>query len=167
MSLINQITSFWVFVFVFCACVSDHQKVLDPFSTVDAEELFFKNIRQSDYKTQEIQVAGLNIFTHKEADEKDELAVKLVQNWREDKAYVMVETSLFEAPFTLYNVAAADSVLFTGESLDNHLACFEFICASISDEKTLFWDANRTDEVAVPQYFIVVFKDFKKLTSRK
>ena len=85
------------------ACNADQIKKVDfeelDFETDDASELFFKNIRQSSYLTEENTEAGVFLFRHKEwpiADDGPVFVPVIVFNWRQDKAYMMIEWVSFE-----------------------------------------------------------------------
>lgn len=61
------------------------------FQTRDDSELWFKNIRQSNYDLQEEKEARINIFRHKKRDENDNLNVAIAHNWVNDMAFIMLE----------------------------------------------------------------------------
>ncbi|CAD5269471.1 MULTISPECIES: hypothetical protein [unclassified Imperialibacter] len=86
-------------VFFLLACNVDKGKKVDveklDFKTTDRSELFFKNMRQSAYTTTEQQEAGVYLYTHKTWD-KDSLSPvvpTIVFNWRQDRAYLMLNWS--------------------------------------------------------------------------
>jgi hypothetical protein len=74
---------------------------LDPyevrFKTTDASKLFFKNTRRSFYKLEELQDAKLEVFRWKKSldDEFPQLHLALVNNWRYDEAYLLIEPNTF------------------------------------------------------------------------
>lgn len=62
------------------------------FKTTDASEIYFKNIRQSEYQLTELQEEGFNVFQMPELKIDSIIQPKILHNWRMDKAYF----SLFE-----------------------------------------------------------------------
>ena len=80
------------------ACHPDKQRridITDPkFTTSDASELFFKNIRQSYYQKTEMKEAKLDVYKIKENildDTHPQLNPTIVINWRYDEAYLLLE----------------------------------------------------------------------------
>lgn len=64
------------------------------FATDDASKLFFKNIRQLYYDLEEMEVAKLKVFRLKKRDlstEQPIINLALVDNWRYDEAYLLLE----------------------------------------------------------------------------
>lgn len=91
---------YWVVVFVLLvACKMDSDKAIDrekfTFKTGDDTEIFFKNIRQSDYELEENTAAKFNVFRHEDRLEDAAPAINLaiVINYLQDEAYLLVETS--------------------------------------------------------------------------
>jgi len=74
---------------------------LDPnevrFETTDASKLFFKNTRRSFYKLEEIPDAKLEVFRWKGEwnNALPQLTLALVNNWRYDEAYLLIEPNAF------------------------------------------------------------------------
>jgi hypothetical protein len=71
----------------------------NKYFTTDANELFFQNVRKSSYTVQELKEAGMNIYILKGMEEQ-KIKPRLVHNWREDRAYLMIE---FETPIEVFN----------------------------------------------------------------
>lgn len=154
---------FLVLVSGMLGCNQPSSKERDPHFTSDAEELFFKNLRQSDYDLTENQAAGLNVYVHKNQSDQDPLTIKLIHNWRNDQAFILLEW-LLEAP-TINLSTKGDQVLWTGESMQNHWQVAEFIYSHHASGDTI-----RVDEktlLTVADYHITTIKDFKKLTSSR
>ena len=78
-------------------CGQLEDKSLDPFevsfSTNDASKLFFKNTRQMQYQLEELETAKLHTYRWKEElnEEIPQLHLVLVNNWRYDEAYLLLE----------------------------------------------------------------------------
>lgn len=81
------------------ACKMDSDKTIDrdkfTFKTGDDTELFFKNVRQSDYDLEENKAAKFNVFRHEDRARGAEVAINIaiVVNYLNDEAYLLVEPS--------------------------------------------------------------------------
>jgi hypothetical protein len=113
-------------VFFLLACNVDKGKKVDieklDFETTDRSEIFFKNMRQSAYTTTEEQEAGVYLYTHKtwDNDSLSPVVPTIVFNWRQDRAYLMLNWSE-----EWRNMKEID-VTVSGDSLpDYHLAYAE------------------------------------------
>lgn len=82
------------------ACSGDQEKRVSRenvrFTTSDASELFFKNVRQTAYDKQGLAGSDIEIFRLKDRPTDEDhpvvnLAIAL--NWMHDQAYVVVETN--------------------------------------------------------------------------
>ncbi len=78
------------------ACHPDKNKQIDltkpKFTTSDASELFFKNIRQSYYEKSEIKASKLDVYRIKDSPQESmPLFPTIVINWRYDEAYLLLE----------------------------------------------------------------------------
>jgi hypothetical protein len=75
------------------ACHPDKDKLIDidniRTTTTDASELFFKNVRQSDYALEENKEAKMNSFQLKDWPDSSLCTVKVILNWYTDNAYLM------------------------------------------------------------------------------
>lgn len=83
-------------------CNPDKQTKVDQgditFSTDQSSKLFFKNVRQVYYEVEEMDAAKLTVFRHKQRDISTELPIinlAIVDNWRYDEAYVLLEPNDF------------------------------------------------------------------------
>jgi hypothetical protein len=91
-------TVFGLLVLVLVACNPDKQTQVDQseitFKTTDSSKLYFKNIRQSYYDLEEMEAAKLEIFRFKkraQGDERPVINLSIVNNWRYDEAYILLE----------------------------------------------------------------------------
>jgi len=89
---------YWVVVLILLvACKLDSDKAIDrekfTFKTGDDTELFFKNVRQSNYYLEENKAAKFNVFRHEDRLEDVAPAINLaiVINYLQDEAYLLVE----------------------------------------------------------------------------
>lgn len=86
---------------VLLSCGQLENDALDPnevqFSTNDASKLFFKNTRRMDYGLEVNEAAKLEVYRWKEAldPSKPQLGLALVNNWRYDEAYLLLEPNEF------------------------------------------------------------------------
>lgn len=83
---------------VLVACNPDKQTQVDQseitFKTTDSSKLYFKNIRQSYYDLEEMEAAKLEVFRFKkraQGDERPVINLSIVNNWRYDEAYLLLE----------------------------------------------------------------------------
>ena len=81
-------------------CTIDRDKAVDrdkfDFKTGDDTELFFKNVRQSEYALEENEASGFRIFRHRERVQSDSLPLlnlSIVINVLKDEAYLFLEPS--------------------------------------------------------------------------
>lgn len=156
--------SILVTVFIL-GCQPKEALTQDPFKTLDAEELFFKNVRLSDYQVIENKAAGMNIYTHQSFTNEEDLILKLVQNWRDDQAYVMIDWPSGEGETTLFS--ANDSITWSGASMLNHLRTAQFIFDHSLNNDDIYMGSKNAVALKIPDHFIITMKDFKKLTSKK
>lgn len=64
------------------------------FKTDEASKLFFKNVRKNYYDLEELPEAKLEVYRFKKrllSEEKPLLDIALVNNWRYDEAYILIE----------------------------------------------------------------------------
>ncbi len=101
------------------SCNIDRDKSVDrekfKFRTGDDTELFFKNVRQSDYNLEENQAAGLRVFRHENIQPADSVPVivpAIVMNVLQDEAYILLEPANgleAEDPLTIVLIGSTDS----------------------------------------------------------
>ena len=99
------------------ACNLDKSTQVDEnqakFTTSDASELFFKNVRQVRYDHQEIPESKLNIFRIDErssAEDYPVLNLAIAVNWRYDEAYLLTEPNEYLQSLDTIQVHWQDSV---------------------------------------------------------
>lgn len=173
---------YFVFLLILLqACNTDQYKKVDleepDFETDDASELFFKNIRQSSYLVEENTAAGLFLFRHKEWPEAEEGALfvpVIVFNWRQDKAYMLIEWLSLEEddmPIELlvHREQEAQSITYTTGNMKEQLLLLARIYNAIIDGASIMIIKDgepppffRTDKQR--QLFRVVMFDYFRLT---
>lgn len=89
-------------ILVLSACNPDKNKEVDQttisFTTNDASKLFFKNLRQPYYDKEEMAVAKLDVYRLKKrntTNERPVINLAIVNNWRYDEAYLLLEPNSF------------------------------------------------------------------------
>ena len=99
------------------ACNLDKNTQVDEtqakFTTSDASELFFKNMRQVRYDQQEMAEAKLNVFRlgdRSEAEDYPVLNLAIVINWRYDEAYLLLEPNAYLQKMDSIQVTWQDTV---------------------------------------------------------
>ncbi|MGK7389485.1 MAG: hypothetical protein ACNS60_04015 [Candidatus Cyclobacteriaceae bacterium M2_1C_046] len=91
-------SSFLIIAIIFISCTIDRDKKVDRekllFKTGDDTELFFKNVRASDYEKEEKKETRWEIYRHEDLYEEDDslsINVAIIINILNDEAYIMVE----------------------------------------------------------------------------
>lgn len=87
---------------IFSACNPDKTKRVSAeggkFSTSDASELFFKNVRQLYYDKTTMKDATLDVYRIKDRNKSEDhpvLNLSIVMNWRHDEAYLLTEPNSY------------------------------------------------------------------------
>ena len=134
----------------------------DFFNTTDSGELFFHNLRKSEYLIEENKAARLRIYSHKDQQDTSLIAIKLIHNWREDKAYLMLSIDSMddEIPF----LTPSDTIVFTGQNIQNHFDCAHFLYRAHMNEQPVL---VKNDSLNIHESFIMTMKDFLQLVSKK
>lgn len=84
-------------------CASDNQKKAGTearYSTSDANEIFFKNVRQTEYNKEVMEAAKLDVYRMADRPTDEDLPqvnLAITINWRYDEAYILVEPNGFLA----------------------------------------------------------------------
>ncbi|MEQ8241322.1 MAG: hypothetical protein RIA69_19060 [Cyclobacteriaceae bacterium] len=83
-----------VLFFTLFACHPDQNRTIDindfRMNTSDGSRLYFDNVRKSNYNMEELDQAGINIYTLKNTSNKT-LTTKIIHNWRMDQAYLQIQ----------------------------------------------------------------------------
>lgn len=93
---------FCLLLFSILSCNPDKDRKVDDaqakFTTSDASELFFKNVRQGYYDKETIDDAKLDIYRIEERSQSEDqpvLNLAIVINWRYDEAYILTEPNAY------------------------------------------------------------------------
>lgn len=146
----KNIIFFLLIIFSF-SCNVDLQKKIEvensKFSTSDASELFFKNVRQTDYDKVEMKEAKLNVFRIQERTPEADypnLIPAIVINWRHDEAYLLIEpNSLVPQDSILIKWIKADTIQqgeykFHFGDKNDHFTFSSLIYESLVSDHNLF-----------------------------
>ena len=108
---------FFLIALIISACNLDKNTTVDEtkakFTTSDASELFFKNVRQVRYDQQEMAEAKLNVFRWGKrslAEDYPVINLAIAINWRYDEAYVLTEPNAYLQGMDSIRITWQDSV---------------------------------------------------------
>ncbi len=146
-------TKIWIisFVLIFQACNIDKDRKFDPesidFTTTESSELFFKNVRQSDYDKVEMKEAGMDLFRMSDRNAEADyplIHLAIAFNWRLDKAHIMIEPNEFVMPTDSIRITARSGqtseeteILYTMGNLIEQAAFAAAIYNAIQDGQSL------------------------------
>jgi len=112
------------------------------FHTNDSNELFFKNIRQSDYHIEELKEAKMNIFRLKAyGSESPFIQPIIIHNWGLDQASIWLELdSTISVPLSieLKKPGNQETLLFNGQSRKEHLEVSNRLFEALLDSSQVF-----------------------------
>lgn len=160
----NQVkTSLFFLLFaLISACTSDADKKINAegleFLTTDESELYFKNVRQSEYDLVEMESASINIFRPKSRTIDADyplLTLAITHNWKVDRCYLFLEPSE-SIPKESFSLIIKDEK--TGEksemkySTEDHIndksKVVVDLYTAIQDGKKIFW-VDGSNEVEI------------------
>jgi hypothetical protein len=164
------------------ACTSDADKRIDgeklEFVTTDESELYFKNVRQSDYDLIEMKDASINIFRSKSRTVDADyplLTLAIAHNWRVDRGYLFLEPSE-TMPKEAFNLIIVDEksgkkseLKYTTEDhINDKSKVVVDLYAAIQDGNKIFWDDGTTeieilDKPADREAFRITALDYYKM----
>ena len=134
------------------ACNLDKNTRIDEtkakFTTSDASEIFFKNVRQIRYDLQEIPDSKLNIFRIDErslAEDYPLINLAIAVNWRYDEAYLLTEPNAYLQSLDTLRINWQDTVnqqegtyLWTGGNKEAHFTFASQLYRSLQQGHRLF-----------------------------
>lgn len=168
----------WLLLVVLSSCLLKTQEKVDlsnfDFSTTDPSELFFKNVRQSDYELTEMKEAKLNTFRLKGIEKKGLYPV-IIHHWALDKAYVWLEKDeslVSEGPVPLVLInreGKTDQFDFGGVSKEEHLKMANSIFEIIIDSGRVFVNEAELFPFGSPERknYRIVLNDYYRLVELK
>lgn len=141
------------------ACHPDKKRKSDPeqskFSTSDASELFFKNVRQPYYDKAVIKASKLDVYRNKDrsqAEDRPVLNLAIAVNWRFDEAYLLIEPNDYLQSLDTLRVAWRDSVeqqsgqyIFVPGNKASHFKFASQLYNSLIDQQKLYiiWEGQQ------------------------
>ena len=157
------------------SCVPDRNEPVDismlKFRTTDASEMFFKNLRQSDYNVENKPNVGINVYRHKKLFNSDvDLKPTLVHNWRTDNAYLIFDKLDYDQ---ILVIIENDTILFELTNHSNHaqlaLTIYNVI---VSNQSILLGKSNNKfhpffEDTEGKQYFRIAVYDFLRMVEIK
>lgn len=128
------------------SCNPDKNAKIDlsqlDFKTDDSSKLFFKNIRQPFYEKEEMEAAKLETFRLKKRERSDDFPViniAIVNNWRYDEAYILLEPNVAAGPTGQLKVkwkkeGQEGEIIFEGGNKMKHLQFASMIYTRILEQ---------------------------------
>lgn len=164
------------------ACNPDKNKRANPealrFGTTDDSEIFFRNLRQTDYDFEYNEAANFRVYRHE--DWPDSAAYPLlkpaiVHNWRQSMAYLLLEPNdrLPESRISIYwktpDEQQQGTYSFTYGSKEEHLVFAGKLYESLLDGHRLFLIRNNDtlpflDKADDREAFRITLLDYYRLT---
>ncbi|MGB3586737.1 MAG: hypothetical protein WBA23_09365 [Tunicatimonas sp.] len=143
------------------ACNPDKERKVNDaeakFTTSDASELFFKNVRQGYYDKETMDAAKLEIYRIKERNQVEDqpiLNVAIVINWRYDEAYIITEPNAYlqqQDTLTIFWQDTAQQQQGTYEYLpgnkESHYQLASRIYNSLQDKHQLYIPSPEGEQV--------------------
>ncbi|MDF9801126.1 hypothetical protein OKW21_006389 [Catalinimonas alkaloidigena] len=138
--------------FIIMACNGSKYKEVDEksakFTTSDASELFFKNVRSIQYDKAVMGDTKLDVYRFKEqveAEDRPILNLSIVVNWRYDEAYVLTEPNAFLQSLDTIKIMWQDTVAqengtyqFSNGNKAEHFQLAVQLYRSIQDQRALY-----------------------------
>ena len=142
------------------ACNPDKERRVNDaeakFTTSDASELFFKNVRQGYYDKETMKDAKLDIYRIKERSQSAEqpvLNLAIVINWRYDEAYVLTEPNEYLQAQDTLKVYWQDTLnqqgvyRYTPGNKQHHFQFASQIYNSLQDQHRLYTESPQGEPV--------------------
>lgn len=136
---------------VLLACNPSKNEKVDQtslsFKTDDSSKLYFRNVRQSYYDVDVMEEAKLEVYRlKKRVEESDEPVINLalVNNWRFDEAYVLLEPNIAAGDLNTLNLSYQNEngdsgeIIFEKGDKKNHLAFASKVYEQIQNESDFF-----------------------------
>jgi len=171
----NQVKKITILFFmaVIVSCHPEKNQKVDlekfQFETTDGSELYFGNVRKSNYFVEEMPEAGINLYASKNF-RNSLLSNKIIHNWRTDQAYLQINY-LDEERNKLYFLNEQ------GEILNLNLIDLNFrdqtkaaliVYNLILDEQPLFVDQDMKDTLIFDkENFRITSFDYLRLTENR
>lgn len=158
------------------SCVLNTNEKVDltdfDYSTTDDAELFFKNIRQSEYDLEEMKEAQMNIFTLKGRKQEAPIWPTIIHNWSLDQAtiWLQVDSSLQRPIEILIKTGGAEeNLFFEGESRQEHLIVANKLFEATLDSAQVFVNGQEVMDItsSYRSDYRIVMNDYYRLVGLK
>ena len=159
---------------LFFSCVPDKNEKVDltalRFSTSDASELYFKNVRESYYNVEDREDQGIKIYRFEDWNYDANyplIDLQIVYNWRNDNAFVMASPNAYflEGDFIQIN---SDSLKFEISNMKDQLEFSSRIYnAIVSEQEMLLLSSGSSSFMSKSEdreNFKILMYDFYRLT---
>ena len=142
------------------------------FKTTDQAELFFKNVRQSEYRVVENKEAKINMFYYKRYDDLDSTRFNpvIIHHWLVDKAYLWFEIAMTEESVDIFIEKNQNTTVlsFGASSTLNHLEVNNAIFNALLDTANITYrDKPLFNNEKESTFFKVVVNDYYRLVGLK
>lgn len=138
--------------FILAACEGGKRKEISEeeakYTTSDASEIFFRNVRSIYYEKTVIDEAKLDVYRLKDRPEADDyplLGLSIAVNWRYDEAYVLTEPNTFLQQMDTIRIMWRDTTQndsgvfqFSKGSKDDHFRLATQLYRSIQAQRKLY-----------------------------
>ena len=156
----------WLLLLI-CACHPDKTKTVDEseirMQTTDASELYFKNVRQSEYVIEEMPDAGMNVFSRDQLKLVNGLQPVIILNWRNDMAFFFFKQPEDEETMILITINGEKFSLDLANQR-NHLELGRKIYnATLNEEEILIGDKPIFSKPESKDSFCRMYFDYLRL----
>ncbi|MFT7055159.1 MAG: hypothetical protein ACJAR3_000786 [Roseivirga sp.] len=180
----NTRTLFVIIALAFFSCNPDKNTQIDQstvtFKTSSSSKLYFKNIRQSYYDFEEMEVAKLEIFRLKKREQTEErpvINISIVNNWRYDEAYILLEPNALiqqnslKLRWTNNESMESDTISFAQGNKSEILKFADLVYQQIQNKSSFEIESNSIwlpfmDETPEREAFRITMFDYYKLVQR-
>jgi len=169
------------FITLISSCQIDKDKKVDrdkfTFKTGDDTEIFFKNVRQSDYDLEENKAAKFNVFRHEDrphTNDKPVINLAIIHNFMDDEAYLLIEPndslSVFDPlQIEIRNDSVADHIMLKSVNRESMLEFASRIFEGIQKDAE-FFVVHQDDRIPIldqkeeRKAFRITTSDYYRLT---
>lgn len=149
----------FVLSFFIAACEGGKRREMNEeeakYTTSDASEIFFRNVRSIYYEKTAMDEAKLDVYRLKKRPQADDyplLNLSIVVNWRHDEAYVLTEPNAYLQQMDTIRIIWRDSLQndsgefqFAGGNKDNHFRLATQLYRSIQAQRKLYVRSNEQE----------------------
>jgi len=181
----STILRFFPFIILLTGCHPEKSELIKPeeidFSTDDASELFFKNIRELYYEKEVMEEAKLDIYRLKSrsvSEEQPVLNLAIVMNWRLDEAYLLIEPNSFLSDLDRFEIiwkdpgGESDQIVYEMGNKTTQLEFAGFLYNGILNKRTFQFKVNKNTSDLLKdstqrESFRITFFDYLRLVGAR